>query len=145
MRRIVQLILAASVIVLAAFQVSAEPVKVSIWSAITGVGQEGKTEVSYSDTPIGNMVSGINGVDWQIQYTQNSNFANAFNLRLASDDWPEAINMPSATLMPMDKLQKLIDAKVIVPLDKYYNNPKYPYINMIPKKVIAPREPPRIS
>jgi len=136
MKRTVRLILAASAVLLAAFQASAEPVKVSIWSAITGVGQEGKTEVSYSDTPIGNMVSAITGVDWQLNYTQNSDFANAFNLRLASDDWTEAINMPSANLMPMDKLQKLIDAKVIVPLDKYYNNPKYPYINMIPKAVI---------
>lgn len=109
------------------------PVKVTIWTGITGVGQEGKTKILYSTTSIGKMVTPVTGVDWELTYSQAADYDTAFNLRLASNDWPEAIG---ASSMRVDQLQKLVAAGVVLPLDKYYHNTKYPNINMVRQNVI---------
>ncbi len=127
--------LVSIVLVATATLAAAAPVKVTLWSGITGVGQEGITKVLYSSTPIGKMVSAITGVDWEIYYSQAADYDTAFNLRLASDDWPEAINMAGA--MRIDQLTKLADAGVILPLDQYYHNSRYPNVNLVRKNVIG--------
>lgn len=112
----------------------AAPVKVSIWSGIPGVGAEGIIRIQYGATPIGKMVSAITGVDWTIDFTQAADYATAFNLRLAADDWPEAINMSAG--MTLSQMNQLAAAGVIKPLDSYYKNPKYPNINRVRQNVI---------
>lgn len=92
-RRIPFVLLVSLILVSAATLATAAPVKVTLWSGIPGVGAEGIIRVQYGGTPIGKMVSAITGVDWTIDFTQAADYATAFNLRLAADDWPEAINM----------------------------------------------------
>lgn len=111
---------------------SGGPVKVTIWTGITGVGQEGQTKVLYSSTPIGKMTSALTGVDWEFNYSQAADYDTAFNLRLAANDWTEVINWNG----DFAKLQKLIDAGVVVPADKYYHNKKYPNIALARESMI---------
>jgi len=134
MRRQIRFLLLLAVLFCAATAlVVAAPLKVTIWTGITGVGQEGKTKIQYGTTAVGKLVVPATGVDWELNYTQAADYDTAFNLRLASDDWPEAINM---TNMRIDQLMKLVDAKVIVPVDKYYHNATYANINRMRENVI---------
>jgi putative aldouronate transport system substrate-binding protein len=133
-RRILFVLLVSLILVGGAALATAAPVKVTLWSGIPGVGAEGIIKIQYGGTPIGKMVSAITGVDWTIDFTQAADYNTAFNLRLAADDWPEAINMSAG--MSTSQMNQLAAAGVIKPLDSYYKNAKYPNINMIRPNVL---------
>jgi ABC-type glycerol-3-phosphate transport system substrate-binding protein len=133
-RLITKLLLVSGILAASAVLAAAAPTKVTLWSAISGVGQEGQTQLLASTTPIGRMDAALTGVDWDITWTQNSDWDTAFNLRLASNDFPEAI--AGQGVFRQDHLARLVDAGVLVPLDKYYSNPKFPNIGLVRKNVI---------
>jgi putative aldouronate transport system substrate-binding protein len=135
MKKQMRFLLLISVLVLVAGGLAfAAPVKVTLWSGIPGVGAAGIIRVQYSGTPIGKMVSAITGVDWTIDFTQATDYNTAFNLRLAADDWPEAINMSAG--MSTSQMNQLAAAGVIKPLDSYYKNPKFPNFGLVRQNVI---------
>jgi len=107
------------------------PVKVSVWSIMSAVG---KQRMQASEYPLSKMVTDQTGVDWELLITENGDMDTAFNLRLAADDWPEAINTAGA--FRDDHIAKLVDAKVIVPLDSYYKDAKYPNIRSMRQNVV---------
>ena len=109
------------------------PVEVTIWTTTIGVGATGKTEERWSDTKIGALMAQESGVDWVFSYTESGDVETAFNLRLASGDWPEVIRSSQRNFV---WLQRLLEADVVVPLDGYYDNADYPNIAKLSPEVI---------
>ena len=109
------------------------PVEVSIWTGRIGVGATGKAEEKWTDTKIGAALVEKTGVNWNFYFTESGDLETAFNLRMASGDWEEVIRFGSTNFV---WIGKLLDAGMIIPLDKYFNDPKYPNLMKVPKKVL---------
>jgi ABC-type glycerol-3-phosphate transport system substrate-binding protein len=107
------------------------PVQISVWSIQSAVG---KQRMLSSDYPLSKMVMEQTGVNWELLITEGGDLDTAFNLRLAADDWPEAISTSGA--FRDDHIAKLVDAKVILPLDAYYKDAKYPNIRNMRQNVV---------
>lgn len=112
------IIQAADIVELTAWQVSDPPA--------------GMVTSKASDTKIGKTIANATGVSFTLSYSQGDREQN-FNLRLASGDWEDVIS----TDLNFVWTDKLIKAKAIIQLDKYFTDPvKYPNLAKIPKKVL---------
>ena len=109
------------------------PVEVTIWTTTIGVGATGKAEERWSDTKIGALMAEESGIDWVFSYTESGDVETAFNLRLASGDWPEVIRSSQRNFV---WLQRLLEAGVVIPLDGYYGNADYPNIAKLSPEVV---------
>lgn len=106
---------------------AAEIVRVSLWNPTPGLwGRPIPTE-----TPIALAIAKRTGVLFDIHWTPGDP-ETALNLRLASGNWEETIYYTNR-----DWVAKLVKAKVIIPLDKYFKDPQnYPNLAKIPPKVL---------